>query len=84
MLATGNGAVPVCALNLLRTVRGEVPYVRTKGIDRELIDISESRSYLLRADAEWVLTSYEPRADVDEVLTEIASDGDATLVARLT
>lgn len=83
MLASGNAAVPVCALNLLRTIRGEVPYVRTKGIDRTLIDLPESRSYLVRADAEWVLESYEPRADVDEVLTTIDAEGDARLTAKL-
>ena len=83
MLANGNGAVSVCALNLLRTVRGEVPYVRTKGIDRALIDIPESRAYLVKSDAEWVLANYEPRADVDEILTQIGADGDARLVARL-
>lgn len=84
MLATGNGAVSVCALNLLRTVRGEVPYVRTKGINRELIDMPASRSYLVRADAEWVLTSYEPRADVDSVLATYDATGDGDVTAYLT
>ncbi len=38
MLAQGNSDPRVCALNLLRTIRGEVPLERTKGIDREHID----------------------------------------------
>lgn len=68
MLAHGNSAPPVCALNLLRTFRGEVPYVRTKGIDRALIDMPSTESWRLSVDAEWVVDSYEPRASLDEVL----------------
>lgn len=74
MLAHGNGEPQQCALNLLRTFRGEVPYVRTKGIDRALIDIPMTESWRLRADAEWVLDSYEPRIRLDEVDTT-ALDG---------
>lgn len=38
MLAQGNGEAAVCAANLLRTVRGEVPMSRVKGIGREHFD----------------------------------------------
>ena len=68
MLSTGNSAPQVCALNLLRTFRGEVPYARTKGIDRALIDIPATESWRVDADAEWVIDSYEPRVTLDEVL----------------
>lgn len=68
MLSHGNSAPPVCVLNLLRTFRGEVPYVRTKGVDRALIDIPSTESWRVNVDAEWVVDSYEPRASLDEVL----------------
>ena len=67
MLAQGNGHPAQCALNLLRTFRGEVPYARTKGIDRSLIDIPSTDSWRVRADAEWVIDSYEPRIDFDSI-----------------
>ena len=67
MLASGNSERHLCALNLIRTVRGEVPYVRTKGIDRALIDIPESERWRYKADVEWVLDAYEPRVTFDEV-----------------
>ena len=67
MLAHGNSAPQVCVLNLVRTFRGEVPYVRTKGIDRALIDIPSSDAWRLRADAEWVVRNYEPRVSLDDV-----------------
>ena len=38
MKATGNGRPQTCVQNLLKTIRGEVPYERLKGIDRTLID----------------------------------------------
>lgn len=87
MLSSGNSAVPVCVLNLLRTIRGEVPYVRTKGIDRALIDIPESQSSRVLADAEWVIDSYEPRADLDDVISggtlDGAEAGDVSILAKL-
>lgn len=67
MLAHGNSAPQVCVLNLVRTFRGEVPYVRTKGIDRALIDIPSTDAWRLRADAEWVVRNYEPRVSLDDV-----------------
>ena len=38
MRANGNGAPNVCASNLLRLIRGEVPYERIKGLDPRMID----------------------------------------------
>ena len=72
MLSEGNGHPAVCVLNL----------VRTKGVDRELIDIPATDAWRLRADAEWVVRSYEPRATLDEVRTsggEAAGDLDELL-----
>ena len=42
MKASGNGTPETCVQNLLKTIRGEVPYERLKGIDRTLIDRSTS------------------------------------------
>lgn len=88
MLASGNSSPQVCALNLLRTFRGEVPYVRTKGIDRALIDIPATESWRVDADAEWVIDSYEPRVTLDEVRMAASASagglGDLSAVAMLT
>ena len=66
MKATGNGAAEVCANNLLRLFRGEVPYERVKGIDPRLIDqpfpVAEG---LLRQDVDWLIETYEPRAEIN-------------------
>lgn len=68
MLAKGNGDPMVCTLNLIRTVRGEVPYERVKGIARELIDkpVSQSRQQFM-ADAQWLVETFEPRLDVNDI-----------------
>ena len=38
MKAHGNGNPETCAFNLLRIVRGEIPYDRVRGRDGTLID----------------------------------------------
>lgn len=86
MLATGNSAPPLCALNLLRTVRGEVPYKRTKGIGREHVDAPLTDNRRLGADAEWVIKSYEPRVRPGDVnVTRLAGGepGDAAYTVGL-
>lgn len=68
MKATGNGTPQICVQNLLKTIRGEVPYERIKGIDRKLIDQpSEIAGPELKADVEFVLETYEPRVDLGDV-----------------
>ena len=87
MLASGNGEVQRCVLNLLRTIRGEVPYVRTKGIDRALIDIPSTEAWRVRADAEWVIRNFEPRANLSAVevadALDAARSGDLTVIASI-
>ena len=65
MMAKGNGTPQVCVNNLLRTFRGEVPYERVKGLDPRLIDrpIPTSDAQL-RQDADWLVDTYEPRAEI--------------------
>lgn len=69
MRAQGNSDPQVCAANLLRTVRGEVPYARTKGIDGSLIDRPAS-SPEVAEDIEWVIEEYEPRLAFEDVLPD--------------
>lgn len=62
MKASGNAAPEVCVQNLLKTIRGEVPYERIKGIDRTLIDKpSGTAADELAADVEFIVETYEPR-----------------------
>lgn len=81
MRATGNGAADVCANNLLRITRGEVPFERVKGLDPRMIDrpITEVQSDI-RQDAEWLITTYEPRVEVNAINIDHAADDDAGFV----
>ena len=68
MRATGNGTPQVCANNLLRLFRGEVPYERVKGLDPRIVDspasVADGR---LRQDADWLVNTYEPRAEIRSI-----------------
>ena len=63
MKASGNGAPEICVQNLLKTIRGEVPYERIKGIDRTL---SETAATDLAADVEFLVETYEPRVQLSD------------------
>lgn len=65
MKAHGNGRPETCAANLLRIVRGEVPYDRVKGRNGALVD-QPSTVHDAVADAEWLLDTYEPRVTVED------------------
>ena len=68
MKVTGNGRPQTCVQNLLKTIRGEVPYERLKGIDRTLIDRpSVTAGPDLEADVEFVVKTYEPRVKLGNV-----------------
>ena len=89
MLASGNGRPEVCALNLLRITRGEVPYDRIKGLAGDLIDIpaGTAGTDAVIADAEWVLSIYEPRVrsdtiDIDSTLSTIGDFGLSANIIR--
>ena len=75
MKASGNGTPETCVQNLLKTIRGEVPYERLKGIDRTLIDRpSELAAPDLVADVQWVVETYEPQVNLSAVdLTALAA-----------
>ena len=68
MRATGNGDPALCASNLLRLFRGEVPYERVKGLDPRMIDRpSNDTKASLQQDGEWLLETYEPRVSVKSI-----------------
>ena len=82
MKAHGNGTPETCASNLLRIVRGEVPYDRVRGRDGALVDQPNTTDEAI-ADAEWLLETYEPRVEIEGIETkpETARSGDfSTLV----
>ena len=68
MMKSGNSDVMLCADILLKTIRGEVPMERLKGIDARIIDrpAIEARKEL-EQDVEWVMENYEPRFDMQDV-----------------
>lgn len=69
MKAHGNGTPETCASNLLRIVRGEVPYDRVRGRDASLIDLPGATDEAM-ADAEWLLDNYEPRVTIESIETD--------------
>lgn len=77
MKAHGNGTPETCASNLLRIVRGEVPYDRVRGLDGALIDQPNVADEAI-ADAEWLMDNYEPRVKLEsvEMNPEAALHGD--------
>lgn len=72
MKAHGNGTPETCASNLLRIVRGEIPYDRVRGRNSALVDRPNATDEAA-ADAEWVLETYEPRVDVEGVDVALAA-----------
>ena len=81
MKASGNAAPETCVQNLLKTIRGEVPYERIKGIDRTLIDKpSGTAANDLAADVEFVVETYEPRV---RLVALVAQTGDFELRASI-
>ena len=86
MRASGNGNVKVCASNLLRIYRGEVPYERIKGLDPRMIDKPTSTVLAeIQQDARWLWETYEPRADVESVAVTFdeALNGSLIITAHL-
>lgn len=84
MKAHGNGRSETCASNLLRIIRGEVPYDRVRGIDFTLIDKPNAAEQAI-ADVEWVLETYEPRVEVESIETnaEAAISGDFSSLVHI-
>ena len=68
MLRKNNSNPAVCINNLLQIARGEVPYDRIKGVSFAQIDgpIAQATDEISE-DAEWMLETYEPRVQVEEI-----------------
>lgn len=74
MRAHNNGTPSQCANNLLKITRGEVPYERIKGLDPRMVDRPIlTADLLLRQDADWLIETYEPRAEI-KALRIVPSD----------
>jgi len=75
MRKSGNGNPIVCADNLLRLFRGEVPYERVKGMDPRTIDrpTPDAEAKIIQ-DATWLLETYEPRVDVNSIGVSYSED----------
>lgn len=84
MKAHGNGTPETCASNLLRIVRGEVPFDRVRGRDGALIDQPNATDEAI-ADAEWLLETYEPRVAVEsaEAIAAAAITGDFSTLTNI-
>ena len=86
MLASGNGNKKICVNNLLSIVRGEVPYDRLRGLDARIIDKpSGEADDELCQDAMWVLETYEPRAEIQQiqVTQDDAANGQFSVSAQI-
>ena len=83
MKAKNNGHPQRCVENLLATVRGEIPYNRIKGIDARIIDrpAGEARA-LMGQDAEYLLSTFEPRVTVEKITVTHNERGDFTVQAQ--
>ena len=87
MKASGNGNPKTCTENLLKCIRGEVPYERIKGLDSRIIDKPISEVQIsARQDAEWLIETYEPRVQVKSinVAPEAFANGAFSITADVT
>lgn len=77
MKSSGNGNPEVCVQNILRTVRGEAPYLRGMGVDGSLYDKpSETVKPLIFADAEEQIETYEARVQINDITISDEAESD--------
>lgn len=77
----GNSDPQVCANNLLKIARYEVPMDRIQGLDTELYDTPDSEDDIVE-DAKFVIETYEPRVEVSSIDIENV-DGDIKVTANV-
>ena len=83
MKAHGNGRPEACASNLMKIVRGEVPFDRVRGWDGAL-EFKPNAIDEVKADAEWLLATYEPRLNVDNIEAIVEDElGNYEIVAHV-
>ena len=86
MLSKNNSNPAVCVNNLMQIARGEVPYDRVKGISFAQLDVPSAQATdEIIEDAEWMLDTYEPRAEIDsiEVTPTDAPNGHFAITAKI-
>lgn len=86
MRSSGNGNAMVCVNNLVRISRGEVPFDRIKGVRlAELTGKTLIEKDDLADDIKWMVKTYEPRINVDNVTVAIndANNGQATVTVSI-
>jgi len=85
MLSSGNGRPEICALNLLKIMRYEVPYDRIRGIPLDIVDMPQSDAIVEFIDAAtWNIDTYEPRISSSAVISAAAlPSGEAEAVIQI-
>lgn len=90
MLGKGNSNPEHCAANLMKIARGEIPMDRTRGLNANLTgapcaEVEEE----LTSDAEWVIETWEPRVQVNQITVsqngetgELDVDADLSVAAE--
>lgn len=75
MLKSGNSEPMLCVGNLIKTIQGEVPYMREKGIPRESIDVPVSAGQApFKVAVKRLIDEYEPRVDSGEIdMTDVGT-----------
>ena len=82
MKAQGNSLPEVCASNLLRLSRGEVPFDRLRGRNAALIDRPNATAEA-QQDIEWLLENYEPRVNAADIAMQFANDVDFSIFVNI-
>lgn len=82
MKAQGNSLPEVCASNLLRLSRGEIPFDRLRGRNTALIDRPNATAEA-EQDIEWLLENYEPRVNAAEIAMRFANDADYSFFVNI-
>lgn len=75
MRKKGNSDIQVCLDNLLKTIKGEVPYAREKGIKKNIVDLpSDAAKLQIVMSANECINDYEPRVDVRRVRPQVIDE----------
>lgn len=79
MKSSGNGTPKQCVENLLSIIRGENAMERVKGINARLFDKPMDEAVIaLKEDARWVIETYEPRVDVENIEISVIEQQDGS------
>ena len=71
MRASGNGDARVCASNLIRIFKGEVPYERVKGLSPQVIDAPAlNTKAVIEEDVARQIQVYEPRCTLTNIILD--------------